>query len=1049
MTTRRAILDHLARTRRTTVVALAAGAAGLALGAPAPAGAAVKRSAARPLVTIVAPRSERTLAARPFVVRVRAGAHAGALRVRLNGRPIHQHFGPPRRGLRGLRISASHGLRHGFNTLRVTVRASGRRPRTVVRRFRIAATHPLAAAGVDRALAHGGRIRLDAGDTRLHPAARRAARRAGASATTRYRWSVVAAPRGSGLRRGRVVARTMAALLRLRRPGTYRLRLAVTAADGRVGADRTTVRVDPRPLLALDTMAVQDDRPGIRVGDAFYPADAGAWLQVVVLDRSLGTLRGNTSYRCADRTAAASTWQPCAARVAADLAKLDATSFVIASAQPDGGGTASAPHGAHAALARIGVPQADELPSKGDDLLRGTWSALGAIGNKDRATVRHPATTNVLGGGRISGWLVRNNRLHYTYVSPERLGFATQADGSSATQNVIEVAGSRYAETGVGDSPGGFHVVVVDTRTLAGRSHWFATGGARGQVAIDTLVWLRRMLADANDDGRKLIFVVSRGMTAIPADAYQGLARSHQLYHALMGVADEFQRAGGTRGAIFDMIDPELFAANGSQSLTFAGHSQAGAGWGEIARAPGKAAQGSLNGAPLEGTLTRSESDYAFAVERPEDGRPSTTSLPDPGEQLRQVVYQDPAPWPEEGNQRREVAMRWVGVKLLGTDDPRGQYWTQEYSEQFWDGKLRELAASGFFSDLPRSVDEAAARWAAQQLATEIGWLQQTAGFLTTLARPYAQLGMTSWADLGKIADDIQNKVGEGANQRANLIASGIFDLVRTAAVLLPEVGEVAESLNAVYEIGMGIGELATGEAADEPFSSSVADAQRELAARLDAAQSTLERQIFHVIAADYGKLSTVGLCSANSRPCPTIGRWQVTSDFTVNATKALRGSLKTSFYAALLPAKYGLWQGPYYSRDRDANKLMGFGVLNFPVKVFDGLSGLAQHARPVCRDMGDHDRDAWDVYALAQRTGNGTVFGDGPWVMHPPADAVVRDLFSGVDRTQFPAGGGLGADQETFFSRYFKSQRLEHFMYTTGQPVEWPSPRSDCDITE
>jgi phosphatidylserine/phosphatidylglycerophosphate/cardiolipin synthase-like enzyme len=227
---------------------------------------------------ILTPEADATLGARPLAVRVRA-RRGTTLRGRLNGRSIGKHFHSPRRGVRALRVSPNHGLRFGANRLTVRVRRAGGGWRSQTVRFRVRRNRPLAAAGHDRIVAVGRRVRLGGGRSLSHLAG-------GATAVARlaHRWRVIDGP--GGRRPGRVLTG-----LRSRRPGfeaaapgTYVLGLTVTAPDGRRGSDRVALDAQPGPVAPhIDAIAsvLRERNPGtegtvwgISTGNAL-PAD---WL---------------------------------------------------------------------------------------------------------------------------------------------------------------------------------------------------------------------------------------------------------------------------------------------------------------------------------------------------------------------------------------------------------------------------------------------------------------------------------------------------------------------------------------------------------------------------------------------------------------------------------------------------------------------------------------------------------------------------------------------------------------------------------------------------
>jgi hypothetical protein len=973
---------------------------------------------------------------RPVHAKVRAHPH-DEVSFRLNGVLTRDHEAPAPKRYRRLSLSPSHGLRHGRNVLRVKVRkfhGGDVRRRTV--RFRVKRKRPLAAAGRDVRLGADARIRLDArADSRAHPRAR--------SQRLRFRWRLLKAPADSSRPRLRGKRRAQPAF----RPdayGTYRLRLRVRAAGGRTGVDQVTLRADPPPALAIDTMAKDaNGKWGIQVGETHYAADPGQWLQVVVLDRSLGTLRSNKSYSCPGLPAEAAV-EACHAKVVTDLkGKLSGSDLVIAANQPDGapGGT---PVGPAFALQDAGLKlPRQSYPAAAAALKRGTYSAIGVP--REQGT-GNSATVNEAGAGEITGTLIRNNRLNYGFAPPDHLSFDTQAQGStfgdSTAKNVIRVGETSYTEN-VGGGAGGIHVVVVDRRSMKGSSHWFATAGKKGQAALDVMTSMRNVLTAAAKDPDALVFLASRGAPPLDSRAYEGLTLSHQLYHAIRDTATAVQVLGGTRGPFYAQIDRDFWRGH---SYTLVGHGASAAGRGEAGNGPGVAnTVGAANRMPIIGTLTRTSNDYGYEIGQTGNGVPlGTHALSGPGQELLDAVHASPTPWPEQGNAGREAAIAYVGSQVGLTDDPRSQYYTRPFTTETWDGTVGLI--SGLSSDhLPANVSKADFEWARDELKREIGWLQQIHGFVETLAAPYAKTSLKSWADLNAVATEINDNVRAAPKDEVLMIMSDIFDGVRALTELFPEteiatavvdVGKVFAAINAVYDSAMAISQDAKGESLDpeQKFRSSVATAGKDLADRLQDAQDTLTIRYANVIAADYGKLRTVAACTLGVAPCPNPDAWQLTTDDQTKIGEGLRASLRSTFYTSLLPARFDLWKIDDEASAADAGSARNwigegaFGAGEF--RPFDSSPASAQIGELICRDMNDHSRDEWWVYGLGSLSGSGT-WAD-PWKMAVPEASVTNTVVNPVDPARFPEGP-LGNDRESFLAANFAVRGLSHYPHSSS----------------
>jgi phosphatidylserine/phosphatidylglycerophosphate/cardiolipin synthase-like enzyme len=211
---------------------------------------------------ILTPDTRSRVPARPILISVRVGKRAKLFRAKLNGEPIGRYFGDSRRGVRKLRASSTHGLRFGKNRLRVRVRRRGGELRSRRTQFRVRRTHPLAAAGPDREGRVGRRILLRGGDSR--------SQLSGGTSGLDYEWGLERVP---GRARAAVTLRhadSRRASFRPPTPGTYRVRLTVTAADGATGSDAVVIDVGlgepPGPVVPPHIAAVakvlRDRNPG-------------------------------------------------------------------------------------------------------------------------------------------------------------------------------------------------------------------------------------------------------------------------------------------------------------------------------------------------------------------------------------------------------------------------------------------------------------------------------------------------------------------------------------------------------------------------------------------------------------------------------------------------------------------------------------------------------------------------------------------------------------------------------------------------------------------
>ena len=430
------------------------------LGLLAVASAASSAKANKVPLVIASPHSQARLRRGPVSIRIRTARQARLAKVTLNGVSIGSWFAEGKAGAWTLSVSPNYGLRHGVNLLRVKAAVRGRKSATRTARFRIMGTAPLAAAGRDTHVALGTSIHLS-GLKSLAPSEEKRSR-----SRLRYRWTILGAPPASDAvvgspdatpetagnkygetRRVRTVKGADDATARLlaSEPGDYRFRLAVRTPTGETGSDRVDLRVDPPPLVPVNTMAMDPSGSGARgilVGDRFIKSTPDRWLQVAVFKRDTLQYMPELSheYNCPPATtqpyvAAETLMVACIKAVRDDLDHLDDSYLVIAVNQAGADASSiQAPVGVAAALHAIGVSSITYGGERDHMILRGTYSAIGiadsatGTGNQNAGA---PLGSQSAGDGALKGYLVLNNKALYGYVSPDRIELNTQAPGST------------------------------------------------------------------------------------------------------------------------------------------------------------------------------------------------------------------------------------------------------------------------------------------------------------------------------------------------------------------------------------------------------------------------------------------------------------------------------------------------------------------------------------------------------------------------------------------------------------------------------------------
>ncbi len=770
------------------------------------------------------------------------------------------------------------------------------------------------------------------------------------------------------------------------------------------------VTIDPAPSVTINTQA--RDGTGISIEgptpefDAFYPGDPGKWLHIVVLNRADLALVSNTSYDCPQATehplpGDVGPLKPCIDKVKADLAKLenrDHTNLVIATSQYDGkNADGQPPVGMSAALGpSLGIAPWDWWRSD-YRVLRGTYSAVGIPGQKKLGSEMIGEQAGP-GSGSLLDNLVRDNEGSYGLVPGEQVEFDTQAQGSDAKTNVIRVGDKLYRYEEPPQNMNGFMVLIVDAQTLEAKQYFFHAADYEKMTAT-----LRAVNSAAGPFGRpKLVIVASRGELRDGRD--------------VPPLADQLTADGGTRTRFMDAIWRSK--VNAPYSYTLVGETGLGPGRG-LEAIGGPKSGSDLNTVPLRGTLARTGRYYAFTTQGA-DNAFSQTARGDVftgATQLLQTVGITQDDWPDNGYPERTAAVQYLGEQVLGTKDPRTQYWTIPWNADKWDTISAEIAGQSYPST--KAFGPKAFSWAKTELEQEIYWLNSEHEYLDDRAKPFNEATLKSWAELQTIATEIDKEV-KAPDQTTKAQAAAVVDFAVDLGKEVPLVGKAIAAEVAMYKLAT---EYATigGEPVEDPYPVKAAKVGKALVDRMTAAEHYLSTEVPEVISSNYEKLKIVGSCGSplvrEQAACPfKASDWQYTSlDQTHAGEGLLRGS-EVAAYGALLPAKYGAWRLPV-SRHKEANKKYAGRVFLQCFYPFADEPGSGQVAVPQSAFENDAD---YQITALGYLTGQGTL--KERWEMNVPRTSITNPLFGS-------GSGELEVNKEEFFSQFFPSpDPLAHY---------------------
>jgi hypothetical protein len=985
---------------------------GLALTPPGAGANPPRAGAAKAEWTVVSPRPGARVKTHPVKIVVRAREGIFDLQARLNGHSISREFGRSRKGLRRARVSASHGLRHGRNVLRVkTKRRNGKWRRTTVTFF---ITHrlPMAGAGRDRRIMAGERIRLR-GLTRRPPGRGRSSR------PISYHWKLLKAPRKSRFRKrvGKsIVSPPQTGILgRLADtsdgptppftpdvPGPYTFGL--TVGDGQESSsDDVTLSALPQgpgPLVPIDTMARDSDgTPAIKVGnDPLYRAGVGTaqtppWFQVLVLDRATLGFISNKTYLCDDRNQA-HICDP--TQMHTDLAKLPDTDLVIAVNH----GLASWRPPGFLLFERIGVTR--HLPGDLTNTGVGTFSAIGVPGLPEGEADAKFVPGGQPGSGRMTGYLTQDQYFNYTWLPPERPQFDTRVasgcsdfHGSEACDNTMSLGGQQFTS---GQNGGGYQVEVFDGHTLAhvGGVTTFTPDNSTGEVDR-----MRDFIADVTPGNLVVVVSLRNDEGPLVGGADNGAVnRLVDAVKSVGGTADTFLRSAGATGA------------NSNYSLV--GWAGAGEGKGEETsplKGPGDAR--------IRGTLVR-DHDQLF--------KPTDTSVSDqPPTTLLKLLTQPATPWPLDDSPAAQAAIKWIGsqpgdsgdLKTKVGPNVRSAYWLQNtFKKADWISLQGQVSKLNYPGDTVSQCGKDAGFCssdfdaAQKEIVKEMGWVGNVRDYMATLGTPFLSDGaLTSWDDLqAKVTDPIKGALNPPKSE-ALAIGTEIAQAVITVASGFG--GPAGEVLGEALNLSIGfVTQGADGSDLGE-IQASADDLGSQIKERLKTTAASFS-QMADIIVGDHAKLMTVATnerCSPANDDCPR--EWQFTNRDQTQATTAIWKATEASFTKGIMRVAFPSWylgkrgipgqSGPQEGRtDPRSNYTCGaFSLDVLADEIYDGF-GVLLGGRPA----------GYDVYALANMD-NITLTVRRP---NTPPGSVTHRMFGGIGTSLDPKQGGVGVYAPDYF---------------------------------
>ena len=823
------------------------------------------------------------------------------VRLWLNGRRVTRALDRSQPTRWTAKLSATHGLRHGVNRIRLLVAEPDRGRFVLVRRrFMVSRNRHLAGAGWDVASRVRGRVRLDGRGSRAARGGR-----------IRHTWKILSKPRGSRTKLRRVHSARPS--LTPDRRGRYVIGLTVSdrgSGSRAAGSstDRVAVTSTPGSLL-LPFVGGTGLRAswGVQVGDAFfedYQDPSGRtyvnYMQWLTLDRASLTPVGNQNswFDSAADPSSAHGLRTLAAGVSAG----DSDQLVVLSR--------------HAGVAPLRADQVDAF----NDVM----ATLG-VGRIDPAVLTRRQSLVIVGvpsgqkgsgwytfgdsgwdlpGDRglnnvLTGWLMPDVALHrgggFNYrLQPDRPVFDTSSS-STPTTNRMTLGGQSFDATLPSPATGGFQVVVFDPFNLdVVNNQVFATDGV-----ADPKIGLAAMAKFLNDQAglNPHIAVQSIGDVQNPLRPSGPYAE---------GATDQLWRTVGS-ALTFYGANPHTFY-NASGSYAFVGGPQ-------LDRSEVAQSSSAIVVAPTPPVVRQAGTLRGRARMR-DDGyfEPVVTTTTEAfQESLNDIVFRPQTPWPytpggdfphhdgcdPPGNDAAAytAALTYVtsGIGLPSTPDLRAQYVTRD--QDTWSDQKVDLGNLPYASGKGFSQAEYCNLKA--QLQLEFDWLDNVKELFDAYKDALNRSGSTGSADLQSIGKGIRDAIGPSPGEQILWTVGGFIGNMGSAAILAynPEATAVLaawEGLVTVYELGREVVSTTVGDSTTpvgDRITSRADELEADVANHLFDVANSLDR-LRDVIISDYGRLNRLG-------PHTNEARWKIDPGDT--ATR-LRTAASAFFYTELMP---------------------------------------------------------------------------------------------------------------------------------------------------
>ncbi|MDW5595125.1 hypothetical protein VSS74_12305 [Conexibacter stalactiti] len=652
-----------------------------------------------------------------------------------------------------------------------------------------------------------------------------------------------------------------------------------------------------------------------------------------------------------------------------------------------------------------------------DPLIDGQMTWVGVPGSPAGSAWQ---TFGVPGGAGVStldGFLAPDSNDNYVYLAGRPTTFDLGPDSAGSTSASLQIGAATYRAS-LPAGQGGFTVAYLDARSLAPTAQGQQTYATTNGDGTPNLSEMTRMTTDLGtaQSNRSPMIVAIRSIGNVPLapiglqpPSYSGPFDSAYA-DALDALSTAVALSGGSAQTFIAMATAPLTGASAVNSYSLLGSNGQPS---PLVPQLGNQGQGAEVGSGRSPAPASTELSGQLMRDHWQRYAPAGGVAADSGATLLETALAEPSSWPFTSTSAGNAAVACIGVNVadLGAD-PRAAYWTQPYSGSDW--LTIQSQVSALRPSACPSVAVALFRQVRAQIATEIGWVVNVDSYIDSLVTPFTSDGLSSFADLASITQDVVSAVKPPPRATARFSILGLFiDIADLAGGFdVPAADAISASWALTGLLTPGAGGDPSVDLTDE-VEDTAANIGQDLATELQTISGNYGNLV-NVIVADYAKLRTVGTLGGCVSGPGCTPAWRFTRRQQDAASRMFEVSARRQIWGGILPAAY-----PYVLQT-SSNTNAYNGTFQGPQEQISGIGcDFAQPfpvATPVFLRYGIRQVGNTPFMVLSQTDFQGA---SSPATNFPPPRSnVVRDLttlFAPLDPAGDPSRGGLGVDQYDF----------------------------------